>query len=406
MFTLQIFRKFLFSARSGSLIRIIARLCIFGIGVGVFSLIVVNSVMNGFHGSIRQRLLKVEPHLVVRFDKKDSEEVKQKLLTDLRGRAGTKAYLLEQQDVMVRTSEGTFGGAVAIGLDADALKSMLSDLGAETKESFFPAEPSDKGAVYFGKDLAYSLGLYEGDEVLIVPPESLLTPSGDIPIFEQGVVKGIVSTSVADIDAKNIYYVRDETMKRLRKSNSWGDGLEIRLEDPMNFSPLMAELKSKGWKVDSWVDRNSTLFFALKVEKTVIAVFLGMSTLIASFSIITVLTLLLAQKKREFGVLVALGFSRNKARLLFSNVGLLLAGVGLGAGLLLGTLASWLLQEFPLNMERFRDIYYDTRITAQVDYGMVGIIFVASAVIAFASAWIAATQILKTDPIQALRSKA
>ncbi|OQW51560.1 MAG: hypothetical protein A4S09_10045 [Proteobacteria bacterium SG_bin7] len=407
MLTLQLFRKFLFSKRSGSLIRTISRLCIFGIGVGVFALILVNSIMNGFHGAIRERLLKVEPHLVVRFDKKEFDESKIKLLESLRSRNDTGAYLLEQQDVMIRTSEGIFSGAVAVGVDEEPLYKMLKDIGGEIRESpvISTIQDTGKGEIFVGKDLAYTLGLYEGDEVLIVPPESLLTPTGDIPIFEQAVVRGIISTSVADIDAKNVYYVRGKSLKRLRKSNSFTEGIEIRLKDPMNFSGLMEELKKDNWKVESWVDRNSTLFFALKVEKTVIAVFLALSTLIASFSVITVLTLLLAQKKREFGVLMALGVSLKRARLIFSNVGLMLAGVGLGAGLVLGTGISLVLQKWPLDVLP-NNIYYDTRITAQVDFTIVAIIFAGSIVIAFFSAWIAATQILKTDPISGLRAKA
>lgn len=405
MLTLQLFRKFLFSKRSGSLIRTIARLCIFGIGVGVFALIIVNSIMNGFHGAIRERLLKVEPHLVVKFERqKESVETKEKLLESLRNRKDTRAYMLEQQDVMIRTSDGIFSGAVAVGLDKEPLLKMLKDIGGEMREVPSPQE-SSKGEIYVGKDLAYTLGLYEGDEVLIVPPESLLTPTGDIPVFEQALVRGIISTSVADIDAKNVYYVRGKSLARLRKSNSFSEGIEIRLKDPMNYSGLMSELKKDNWTVESWVDRNSTLFFALKVEKTVIAIFLALSTLIASFSIITVLTLLLAQKKREFGVLIALGVSLKRARLIFSNVGLLLAGVGLGAGLILGTGISLALQKWPLDVLP-NNIYYDTRITAQVDFTMVAMIFVGSTFIAFFSAWIAATQILKTDPISGLRSKA
>lgn len=408
MFTVQLFRKFLFSRRSGSLIRTISRLCIFGIGVGVFALIIVNSIMNGFHGAIRERLLKVEPHLVVKFERRQQDGVdrREALLDSLRSRQDTRAYLLEQQDVMIRTSEGIFSGAVAIGLDKEPLHKMLKDIGGEMRENpVSMSQDSNKGEIYVGKDLAYTLGLYEGDEVLIVPPESLLTPTGDIPVFEQALVRGIISTSVADIDAKNLYYIRGKSLARLRKSNSFSEGIEIRLKDPMNYSGLMSELTKDGWKVESWVDRNSTLFFALKVEKTVIAIFLALSTLIASFSIITVLTLLLAQKKREFGVLIALGISIKRARLIFSNVGLMLAGVGLGAGLILGTGISLILQKWPLDVLP-DNIYYDTRITAQVDFTMVAFIFIGSIFVAFFSAWIAATQILKTDPISGLRSKA
>ncbi len=407
MLSWQIYRNFLFSSRSGALIRTIGRLCVIGIGVGVFSLIVVNSVMNGFHQSIKDRLLKIEPHIVVYFDKDTTETNKRELMQLIHREPDSKknlrVYEYEEQDVMIRTADGNFSGAVAIGLDSSSLMQILGDLSADTENKKTLTLPPANAAL-IGRDLAFTMNIYDNDTVVIVPPEALLGASGEIPSYEQVKVAGLLSTSVADVDAKNIYYVRSQTLARLRHSSSYKEGVEIRFADPMQYSDLLEKIKKAGWKAESWVDRNSTMFFALKVEKTVIAVFLGLSTLIASFSIITVLTLLFAQKRREFGVLMAIGLSIRQARKIFSRVGLILAGFGLGIGLLLGVVLSLILQKWPLDVLP-KDIYYDSRITAIVDPTMVIIIFLGSCFIAFCAAIIAATQIINTNPIETLRTK-
>lgn len=406
MLSWQIFKKFLFSPRSGSLIRTISRLCILGIGIGVFSLVLVNSIMNGFHQAIRQRLLNVEPHVVVYFKKGEGRDKEERLLKDLNSRQGVEAHIFEEQDVMIRTSEGTFSGGIAVGMDREPLLKVLKNLEIENPEALLgqeiPGKTNQLGRVFVGKDLAYTLGVYEKDEVVVVPPESLLTPTGEIPVFDQAMVSAILSTSVADVDAKNIFYVRDESLKRLKNSSSWKEGIEIRLNEPMTYLPLVNELRANGWLAESWVDRNSTLFFALKIEKTIIAVFLALSTLIASFSIVTVLTILFTQKRKEFGILMALGISLRRTRIIFSNVGLILAGIGLGVGLVLGTIISLILERWPLDILP-KEIYYDTRITAEVDFLVILIVALGSIFIAFFSAWTASTQVLATNPVESLR---
>ncbi|MCB0387043.1 MAG: hypothetical protein KDD43_16735, partial [Bdellovibrionales bacterium] len=131
--TWKFFIRYLFSNRAGALIRTIAWICIVGIGLGVLSLVVVLSVMNGFNGTIRERLLAVEPHLVVSTRSlHDGVGKNREDLGTLRAEVGqlpgAYAAIVESQDVILRTLEGTFGGAVAKGMDGESLERIFLDI--------------------------------------------------------------------------------------------------------------------------------------------------------------------------------------------------------------------------------------------------------------------------------------
>ncbi|MBK9037685.1 MAG: hypothetical protein IPL83_00735 [Bdellovibrionales bacterium] len=127
----KFFLRYLFSKRAGALIRTISWICVFGIGLGVMFLIVVLSVMNGFNGTIRDRLLAVDPHLVVGSivsDTRDSTEIRSSLV-ELQSEFGqirsVDTDLVESQDVILKTIEGTFGGAIAKGMEVGDLQNLL-----------------------------------------------------------------------------------------------------------------------------------------------------------------------------------------------------------------------------------------------------------------------------------------
>ncbi|MDZ4660583.1 MAG: FtsX-like permease family protein [Pseudomonadota bacterium] len=398
MLTWQIFKGFLFSTRAGALVRTIARLCIVGIGIGVFALILINSVMNGFNQAIHDRHLKVEPHIVVWFDKNFGESQQEKVTNEISEDPDVEVSYFEKQDVLVRTTDGNHSGAVAVGFEEAALEKILKGVEGIERVDLRTNE------IYIGRDLAYSLGVFTDDLLVIVAPETLLLPAGEVPKFEQVRVKGVISTRVAEVDAQKIFYVRKKSLARFQDSPSFSSGLQVQLKDPMNFENKAGELKARGFKVETWVDRNSTMFFALKVEKAIIAGFLGLSTIISSFSIVTVLVLLFAQKRREFGVLMALGLSTLRIRRIFSGVGLLLSGLGLGGGILLGLAFALALEKWPLDILP-KDIYYDSRITAKVNFVFVGIVIVGAVLLSLICTWLATLQIIKSNPSEALRSK-
>lgn len=419
-FAWDLFRHYLLSRRAGSLIRTVAWISISGVAIGVFALVVVISVMSGFDDQIRNRLLAVEPHLVASLATQNSangsmpvEQILQNAdFQKLRSKPDVQTDVFENQDVIIRTVDGNFGGAVARGVEPSTLKYILTatrkEAAAALSSKFETPPIADEsthlahGEVMIGIDLARSLGIFEGDTVTLIAPEALLLPSGEAPPFERVQVKSLITTNIADIDEKVLYYGRGQSLQTFANSPSRVSGFEVRLPKPDEFSKVKSDLEAHGWKVESWIDRNSSLFYALKMEKFAMGVFLALAGLVASFSIVTVLVLLLTQKRKDIGLLMSLGLSPEKTQSIFIQVGLILSAVGIGTGLVLGVIVSVFLNRFPIPL--LPEVYYDATIPATVSpLFILGILFF-SAVIAYVSALIPARATTREQPAEALRA--
>ena len=406
-FLLWLLRKFLFSERAGALIKTISWFSIASVTIGVFALILVISIMNGFNRSMRWRLLAVEPHLVVEYDakQKKSLEAWERIRSDLL--VSDKKVLLfdyHEQDLLVKTADGFFGGAEGRGVEQEAFAHLQKEIvrnSAYLKNRDFQPQMLNPGDAYVGIDLARELGILEGDEITVLPPEALILPPGEVPPFEKLFVAGIMATQIADIDRKALYYLKDKTLTSFANVASLKSGAEVRLTDPLNYQGLQEEMSRSGLKVESWKDRNAALFGALRLEKFVVSVFLGLSALIACFSMITVIYLLMTQKRREIGLLMTLGLSSSEVSRVFTQLGGLLASFGLGGGLLTGLAASLYIQEFPLNI--LPDIYYDSRVYAVVDFQFVFFVALVAIVVGGLAAWLPARQFSRWTPAEALK---
>jgi lipoprotein-releasing system permease protein len=417
--TWDLFKHYLFSRRAGALVRVVAWICILGVGLGVMSLVVILSVMNGFNHSLKQRLLAVEPHLIVTipgindFDKLQTEPVAKKLLA----RKDIQARAYESQELMIRTVDGFFGGGIARGVEPESFRSILNEMKRANNESKLstqspidpggPENPEDfelkAGEIMIGVDLAKSLGIFSGEKVTVLPPEALLLPSSEAPPIERVSVKGLLVTNLADIDQKILFYNRRTTFLNFRDAASKEVGIEVRLKDPDDYQDLRDELVSQGAKVTTWIDRNSSLFYALRMEKIAIGTFLALSALIASFSIVTVLVLLLTQKRKDIGVMMAMGMSPARTERTFLGLGLLLSLIGLMGGLILGLLVCWVISSFPMDI--LPSIYYERTIPARPDPVFIFWVVLVAALVASLSAYFPARRHTRMVPAEALRGR-
>ena len=421
MLELEFFRHFLLSRRAGSLIRTIAWLSIVSVSIGVFALVVVVSVMNGFHQSIRKRLLAAEPHLVMSLTQNPAASADMGLDPAVLKFLETNHALLDvvdRQDVVIRTSEGVFSGAEARGLDRQAVVRLLSAVeqaNHDEKKSAYSTPPTDDismsmgpGEIMLGAELARSLGIFEGDRITVIAPEALLLPPGEAPKFERLLVKRLLTTNVADLDGKLFLYARGQSMMGLGATASKRHDVESWFPDAgvaeeMKQKVLALDSKLTPAAVQTWGDRNSALFHALRLEIISIGIFLSLSTLIAGFSIVTVLIILITQKRKEIGLLMSMGLSRSRTRALFTRLGLLLSSVGILSGAILGVVACLVIDSMDTSI--LPEFYYDTTIPAKVN-----LLFVAGVVglalgLAFIASYVPARRITDLEPADALMSR-
>ena len=320
-------------------------------------------------------------------------------------KSDTDAFFFEEQDVLIRTSDGFYEGAIAKGMYLDPLIKTVQliqqqEMGLINNEFL----SINDGEIFMGMDLARSLGIFEEDEVVVIAPESLLLPPGEVPKFDQVKVVGIIDVLGIDsnIISKTIFYKKGKSLAALGKTASLKEGIEVRLDDPDDYKKYL-EVSDANIIVESWASRNSNLFYSLRMEKFLIAIFLSLTLLISSFAIITVLVLLGTQKQQDMGLLMALGLSPQKIRRLMINISFFLSVLGISIGLGAGIIISLLLNN--TSLVHLPDIYYDTTIPVKLDLTGIGLIVLLSVCISCVSAWFPTFLTVGKSPAQSLRAK-
>ncbi len=408
MLSLEFFYRFLFSRRAGSLVKTIARISVVGIWLGVSALIIVVSVMNGFNKTIRERLLEVEPHLVVRFKNiKSSTEIKNHPVWSKLEKIGVEFMApSSQQDIIMRTSEGYIQGAIAQGVTRERLKGLLEFAALRNKSSIDGIDEKVNNLkasdILMGVGLADAMGLFNDDTVVLIPPESLLMPSGEIPTLSQATVKGFLMTDVERLDTRSFFYILDESLQRFNSTAGYDLNLEAWLTDPAKSDQIKKQLLNDDIEIETWTERNASLFFALKMEKIVVSVLVGLSTLIAGLSIISVMVLLVTQKRRDVGNLLAIGMTKKQVKNIFVQIGVFLAMGGLFAGLITGVMSCLLIDRF--SQDLLPSFYEETNIPAEIQWMQVASIIIIGFILTYTVLTWTMSKISSYQPSEILRS--
>lgn len=405
MLSLRLFQHYLLSRRSGALIRSVSWMAMIGIVVGVAALVIVIGVMNGFNRDIRERHLKAEPHLVVHAppveDSTTWYQNSEKKIKEVLGSELENITSFSTQDVVLKTVDGYFAGAVAKGLESEAVAEMLKRLNKTVEAGEGGVRELGHDEVLLGNELAEALELVPGDKVVLIAPEALLLPPEEAPPIQTVVVRDFFYSQVQDVDGKMMIFNRKNSLPGLTQTASTSRGFELRLTDGDHYEMAQEKLKQAGFDVQSWPERNSAMFFALKMEKMAMTVFLALSALITSFSIITVLILLVTQKRKEIGMLMAMGLTQKETQKTFTLVGVWLAMAGVLIGLVLGITVCFVVARYPMNI--LPSIYYDRTIPAEVRPGMILTIFFAALGISFLGSYIPARQSASMGPSESMR---
>lgn len=402
--SLYFINKLILSVRSGALIKRITILSFIAIALSLTAFLVVLFVMNGMNLNIKKRIMALEPHLTSIQTEKNDSLVQERIVSE-----SFQSY--QSFDLILRTIDGQFKGAQAIGYTTEGLNQWIERLKKlkqkEGQPEFNDISAShfqlDKNEIAIGVDLARSLGVLEGDEITLIPPETLLLSSLETPLFQKVSVKRILITDLFDLDSKMILFNSENSLLNFSKTLSRKRGLHFWFASLSDAELAQEKLQKLGITSETWQEKNSDLFFALMMEKTMIGIFLGLAGLIASSSILTVLALLMSQKKRDIAIIKTLGLSQKKTLWLFTKIGLWISGGAIFIGLVLGLSISYYLQYNPVNI--LPNIYYDSSIPALVDLNFVFIVACVSFGLAFLGSYFPAKTTLDIQPAILLRQK-
>ncbi|MEC9283732.1 MAG: FtsX-like permease family protein [Bdellovibrionota bacterium] len=395
-------KHYLFSKRSGAIVRSISRVSIFGIGISVAAMIIVLSVMNGLNESIHKRLLSIDPHLSVDLNSvEDAGVLKEKLIKIDPVFAQSEMFEITEEDVIFRTIDALFSGAIARGISPENFENVKKKIFVSGDDSYADIQ-LEKNEIAIGEDLARSLAIFEGDELTIIQPESLLLPADEIPQYLRLKVKFIFRSNVGDLDAKYMLYIRGRSFREFQESYSRKFALQIYLQDKDQMPLAEDLLKKEKLSYRTWKDKNSSYLYALKLEKIAMGSFLGLTILIASFTIMMVMSLLISQKKQDIALLKTLGMTNKETKDLFTKFGFQLGAFGVIGGLVIGLVLCFLIGTFEL-IQLPSEVYYDHFLPVKIDYFLSAAIAAVALVICYIGAVIPARAGAKQSMAQVLR---
>jgi lipoprotein-releasing system permease protein len=331
--------RYIRSKRRNGFVSFISLLSFIAMALGIMALIVVLSVMNGFDHEIKKRILNVVPHASVISEEGISDWLKLGLQTlDVEH---VEAYAPFVEGYGLLSSSGLSQGALIQGIDP-ALDSNVSPISQHMLAGQVAyLQPGEYGIV-LGNLLAHSLGVMNGDSVILSTPELNVTPAGIFPRYKRFRVMGVFQVG-AQVDNGLAFIHYQDAQKLFRLSNKV-TGVKLRVADPFSVDFVAKRLEQKVGEdllVKTWTSEMSNLFQAIKMEKKVVGVLLAAIIAVAAFNIIASLVLMVTDKRLDIAVLRTLGAGANTVSGVFIVQGSVIGFLGVIVGAVLGCLLAF-----------------------------------------------------------------
>ncbi len=401
--------RYLRARRQEGFISVISWFSLLGIGLGVATLIVVMSVMNGFRAELFSRVLGLNGHMnVLSMDGMlfDYEPLIQKI-KDVPG-VLVASPNIEGQTLI--TKEGAASGALVRGVDPEAFKKrdiMAKNIVAGSLDDF-----GDDNIV-IGRRMAQRLGLNIGDTLTLISPTSKTTVFGSAPRLRAYPIAAIFDVGMFEYD--NAFVFMPLASAQLFYQTGTGvSSLEIFVTTPHTFgrikSALYDALKDDNVRLLDWQQTNSSFFTALQVERNVMFLILSMIIMVAAFNIISGLIMLVKDKGRDIAILRTMGASRGMVMRIFflsgASIGVLGTVLGVGLGVLIAKNIEHVRQALQrlTHTELFSaEIYFLTRLPSVLDWNEVGQVILMALTLSLLATLYPSWRAAKLDPVEALR---
>ena len=376
-----------------------------GVALGVAALVVTLSIMNGFQSDIRKKIIDAQAHISVYGTVRPDSLPAFRALLGRQPHAAAYSLFVMGQGILAFDDRSI--GAVVKGLDPEEefktnnLRNALIDGSWEALKT--PPAPGSPPAMLLGEELAKNLGVWKGDDIVLVSPKSA-SAVGIMPKMKKFRVAGLIRTGYFEFD-NSMAYCGLRTASDFFGLAGGVNGAAIRLDD-IDRAPEISWLLKKelgfGYTVRTYSDMNRTLFAALKLEKFVMSLVLALIILVATFNIASNLLMMSVEKLRDIGVLRSMGASPGFVRKIFFWEGNLIALSGITLGLLLGIGVSVFIAVYPV-IELPPDIYYISRVPVEIKLrDLLGTVAV-SYLLCMLSAIYPALRASRISPVDAIR---
>ena len=386
-------------------LKIISIFSFLGIMLGVAILIIVMSVMNGFKTDLTNKILGLNPHIVVQ---PNSFQIDENFILKVKEKYPKMSLSKSFTGEGIALNSNNAKGVILKGVNKSEKNISIFFKNFITHGDFKNFDASD---VLIGSELAFNLNLKEGDTLSLMSSAFMSTPLGSLPKQENFKIAGIFNTGFLEFD-QNIIFLNIEDALSIFDKEVKDQNIEIYLEEPLKADFYKEKLQklNQNYFIYTWSDLNKTLFSALKVERNVMFIILSLIVVVAAFNIISGLTILIKNKTKEIAILKTLGLSNKSIKKTFFLTGLTIGFFATICGVILGILVS-------LNVEKLRiflskvfkleifpsDIYFLDKLPSEINLNSIIIIFIISLIISAIASYLPAKRISKMSTFRALR---
>jgi len=406
-------KRFLFSKKSEGYVSIFSWFSIIGIALGVAAIIIVMSVMNGFRANLTERLIGVNSHLnIYSFNEKINLEEVNTLKNNLDSKAYDKLLpSIETQGLVINSEISK--GVIIRGYENLNSNHYLYDKIVTKKLSSI-----NFNQIIIGDALAKDLKLQIGDKLKLAIPKTDKSLLGDIPRFKTLIVSGIFDFGMYEYDVGLVFISLELAQRLLLFEDNHFNRVEFYLKNPLLVDKFKSQVDlniiNKGLSLYSlsWVERNSSLMNALKVEKNVMFLILALIIIVASMNIVSGLVIFVKEKNKDIAILKTLGFSKIGILKVFFLIGLAIGLIGAVLGAFLGIIITENLQYIQIVLENLletelfsEEVYFLSTLPSDIKYDEVFFVFFISLIITILSTIFPAIRASNIDPVNILKNE-
>jgi lipoprotein-releasing system permease protein len=398
--------RYLRARRKQAFISVITVISILGITVGVVALVIALALGAGFATDIRAKILGAEAQLFVFRGGRDRtiediDGVSKKMLA-VKGVVAVAPNIRDQGLVEgpLRVLPVYFRGIIPTKeLEVADLADKLS-----SGSLFSLSEHRATGSIILGYELAYGVGAYVGDSVRLISPSGRLSPFGLMPRMKTFKVTGLLNTGMYEYDYTWALISLSDAQSLLNMPHA-ATMITARvadLDDVASVTRAVQEALGDDYYVKNIIDMNRSLFSALKLEKLMMFITISLIVLVAALNIVSTLILMVIEKNKDIGILMAMGATTRSILWIFMLQGLIIGVIGTGMGCLLGFSTCWILDTYKM-ISLNKDVYFIDYLPFRVEPLDFAVTAFLAVLISFAATLYPAYRASRLDPGEALR---
>ena len=403
--------RYLKSGRNSGFAYVVTWFSFIGIALGVATLIIVTSVMNGFRSELLDKIVGMKGHIVVtNVEHKgisDYDNIS-KQLGKVDSRISKVIPQIEQQGIVV--ANGQTRGVLVQALSQQSLvqKNLISE---HIKVGKIPDFKNQ--SIFIGRRMAEILGIKIGDAVELMIPDSEISTIGTTVKGETYTIAGVFEVGMNEYD-KNIILMPLAEAQDFCEMSGKVSQIEIFIDNVDNSQEIarkIAQMLGSRYMVLDWKQSDSSIFHAVEVEKNVMTLILSIIILVAVFNIISGLTMLTSSKTKDIAILRTIGMTKKSILKIFFTIGSSIGLFGTATGISLGLIVSLNIDRIKQFLEKFsgselfsEEIYFLTQIPSKTDWKEVSCISIFAIILCLLATIYPAQKASKLDPVEALRA--